>query len=172
MTKLAKSSMQSDSPTAKGNLMIKLKSTRYKDRVHVEGNTSFKFNHEGICEVIDDGYVGYDVASLLKKNGFSKISEISLIPVPEVKAASADKSPGEGDDGEVVVPKRVMPKSPGRPKGPPRPPKVKKASKAKAEAAIKAEPVEPVTPDESIVDPEESEPDPVTDPAISAEDVE
>lgn len=55
--------------------MLKARSKRFAETNQLIGNTVFKFNKDGLTQVIDAGYARYDYEALLKLNGVSAVHD-------------------------------------------------------------------------------------------------
>lgn len=97
--------------------LLKVRSTRYKNRNMLMGKTVFNFDSNGFCEVPDVGYARYDYDVLCKMNGFyAVVDEPEVVEVPvvkEVKAAEPEvvEKPKVSKEHKVVKKTKVVKES-------------------------------------------------------------
>lgn len=75
--------------------MLKAKSRFDIETNVVIGKTVFSFDKNGICEVPDVGYAGYDFNTLLQRPGVELYRELSEKPAEVVEIREENKEEGE-----------------------------------------------------------------------------
>jgi hypothetical protein len=69
--------------------MLKAQCKRLAKRVHVIGNTVFRFDAEGICRVVDQGFNASDFDMLCKQHGVVRLDTETELPVGVAPPAPA-----------------------------------------------------------------------------------
>lgn len=92
LTDLAKSNqdIQIQSSVSKEAPKMKLKSNRYKGTDVSIGNTLFKFDKDGVCEITDTGFAGHDVEFAINRGLLDWFVEEAPKVIPEEVIVAPD----------------------------------------------------------------------------------
>lgn len=85
--------------------MLKAQCKRLAGRAHVINNTVFRFDENGICRLIDQGYDGAAFELLCKQNGVVRLDPETELPMGQQPAAAPAvvEEPKKAKKAEVVV---------------------------------------------------------------------